>query len=400
MSRACAGYGNLYGNGQVIEMKIIYSIGARFAGGGIGTIAYQAVRGLHQHGLLHRLLCGSFRPTDIPREKIRSVDWPNRALRKLATFDASKRLWYLDSLLFDAWSYWKLEPADLFLVWSNYGLRSIKRARAMGMMIGVNHASSHPLHQVRLLKEEWDRWGEKFQVFESAVHRAIAELETADYVLIPSEYVRHTFLNEDFPENRLLQIPFGVDIARFRPSLHRMGSPFRVLFAGQIGIRKGVPYLLEAWRELGWRDAELWLVGRVEAGFYPLLSRWQGLDGLKIIGYAADPVSLFQQADIFAFPTIEEGSALVTYEALACGLPVVTTSNAGSVVEDGVQGFIVPVRDVNALAERLEELRADEGRRLAMGRMARQRAEILTWERYGDTLSQHLANVGLHHLSA
>jgi len=77
----------------------------------------------------------------------------------------------------------------------------------------------------------------------------------------------------------------------------------------------------------------------------------------------------------------------VTYEALACGLLVVTTPNAGSVVRDGVEGFIVPIREVEALAAALERLRADEQLRREMGRAARARAEEFTWDKYGDQLA-------------
>jgi glycosyltransferase involved in cell wall biosynthesis len=101
-------------------------------------------------------------------------------------------------------------------------------------------------------------------------------------------------------------------------------------------------------------------------------------------------VAVYQQADVFTFPTIEEGSALVTYEALACGLPVVTTPNAGSVVRDGVEGLLVPIRNVEALAAALECLRADERLRREMGRAARARAEEFTWDGYGETLARVL----------
>jgi glycosyltransferase involved in cell wall biosynthesis len=371
-------------------MKVVYSIAARFAGGGIGTTAYHAVRGLHRHGLLQRLLCGSFRPTEIPGEKIRATGLPSRALRKLATFDASGWLWHLQNLLFDAWASRRLEPADLFHVWNNHGLASLRRAREMGMVTVVNRASSHPLYCTRLLKEEHARWEIAFRSSQSALRRSVAEMEEADYVLIPSDFVRCSFLEEGFPEHRLLQVSFGADTTRFRPAEERDSHPFRVLFVGQIGIRKGIPYLLEAWQQLGWRDAELWLVGRIEAGISPILTRWERLPGMKISGYVPDPASLYQQADVFAFPTIEEGSALVTYEALACGLPVVTTPNAGSVVRDGVEGFIVPLRDVNALAERLERLRGDERLRQEMGRAARRRAVAHTWDRSGDLVAEVL----------
>ena len=367
-------------------MKVIYSIGARFAGGGIGTTAYHAVRGLHRQGMLQRLLCGSFRPTEIPRQKIRALGLPSRALRKLATYDRSGWLWYLHSRLFDAWASRLLEPADLFHVWGNHGLRSLRRAKEMGMVTVVERASSHPLYQARLLEEEYAHWGLHVSTPQAALPRALAEMEVADHVLIPSDFVRQSFLEHGFPEGKLLQVPFGTDTDRFRPAHGLSSHPFRVLFVGQVGIRKGVPYLLEAWQRLGWRDAKLWIVGRPAAEFRSTLARYRDLAGLYLKGYMTDPVATYRQADVFAFPTIEEGSALVTYEALACGLPVVTTPNAGSVVRDGVEGLIVPIRDVEALAAALERLRADERLRQEMGKAARVRAEAFTWEQYGRLL--------------
>jgi glycosyltransferase involved in cell wall biosynthesis len=264
----------------------------------------------------------------------------------------------------------------------------------MGMKTVVERASSHPLFQASLLREEYARWGLTFRIPQAALRRAIAEMEVADYVLIPSDFVRHTFVEQGFPKERLLQVPFGVDTARFRPVNGQSSHPFRVLFVGQVGIRKGVPYLLEAWQRLGWQDAELWLVGRPSAEFLPILARYRDLPGLRLIGYVTDPVAVYQQADVFTFPTIEEGSALVTYEALACGLPVVTTPNAGSVVRDGVEGFIVPTRDVEALVAVLERLRADERLRLGIGWAARQRAEAFTWERYETSLARICTAIG------
>ncbi|MDW8293031.1 MAG: glycosyltransferase, partial [Anaerolineae bacterium] len=98
------------------------------------------------------------------------------------------------------------------------------------------------------------------------------------------------------------------------------------------------------------------------------------------IGHMSDPVSAYQQADIFVFPTIEEGSALVTYEAMACGLPVITTPNAGALMQDGEEGFLIPIRDVEALAERIEGLRSNPLLRRKVGEAARRRAISLSWE--------------------
>lgn len=367
-------------------MKVIYAIGARFAGGGIGTTAYHAVRGLHRHGMLHRLLVGSCRSTEIPREIIRSLGLPSRVLRKLAVYDQSGWLLRLHNLLYDRWAACHLEPANLFHIWGNHGLLSLCRAKALGMETVVERASSHPLFQADLLREEYARWGLTFRIPQAVLRRGMTEMEVADYVLIPSDFVRQSFLERGFPESKLLQVPFGTDTSRFRPTDGREPHPFRILFVGQVGIRKGVPYLLQAWQQLGWQDAELWLLGRVTPEMKAILPSYQDVPGVRFVGYTPDPVAVYQSADVFAFPTIEEGSALVTYEALACGLPVVTTPHAGSVVRDGVEGFIIPIRDVEALAAALERLRADERLRREMRKAARARAETFTWERYGDAL--------------
>jgi glycosyltransferase involved in cell wall biosynthesis len=340
--------------------------------------------------MLHRLLVGSYRPTEIPREKIRSLGLPSRVLRKLAVYDRTGWLWHLHNLLYDRWAARHLEAANLFHVWGNHGLVSLRQARAMGMKTVVERASSHPLFQAGLLREEYARWGLTFRIPQAALRRAIAEMEVADYVLIPSDFVRQTFLECGFPESKLLQVPFGTDTSRFRPADERGPHPFRTLFVGQVGIRKGVSYLLEAWQQLGWQDAELWLLGQVSPEMKAILPSYRDLPGVRFIGYTPDPVAVFQSADVFAFPTIEEGSALVTYEALACGLPVVTTPNAGSVVRDGVEGFIMSIRDVEALAAALECLRADERLRREMGQAARARAEEFTWDGYGETLARVL----------
>ena len=94
----------------------------------------------------------------------------------------------------------------------------------------------------------------------------------------------------------------------------------------------------------------------------------------------------FLKADIFVLPTLCEGMALVHLEALACGLPVITTHNCGSVVRDGEEGFIVPIRDAEKLADRIEQLLADDNLRQQMSQKARERAKEFTWEKYRERL--------------
>jgi glycosyltransferase involved in cell wall biosynthesis len=107
----------------------------------------------------------------------------------------------------------------------------------------------------------------------------------------------------------------------------------------------------------------------------------------------ADIKKEFLAADVFVLPTIAEGSALVTYEALACGLPVITTPNCGSVVRDGIDGFIVPVRNVEALADAIERVVSDRTLRATLSANARERAKEFTWARYGERLIDALSSL-------
>jgi glycosyltransferase involved in cell wall biosynthesis len=354
----------------------------------MGTIAYYGARELYRRGLIQRILCGAYAPTEIPLEAIRAIGLLNRLLCKLASLEPSGWLWYVQAVLYDGWAARHVTPASLFHVWGGYGSRSLRRAKALGMTTVVQIASSHPNFQNRLMREEFARWGQTWRVCTAGLARTLREIDQADYVLIPSDFVRESFLAEGIPESKLIQMPFGVDVSRFTPAAASEGRPFRAVFVGQVGLRKGVPYLLEAWKRLGWRDAELWLVGRVLPEIKEVLKTYADLSGVQTVGFLGAPAAAYQQADIFVLPSIEEGSALVTYEAMACGLPVVTTPNAGSLIRDGVEGFIVPIRDPDALAARMEHLRADAQLRREMGRAACARVETLTWEKHGQELSR------------
>lgn len=369
-------------------MRVTYSIGARFAGGGIGNSAYHAVRGLVRHGGLCRLLCGSYVSTDIPQERIKAMGLASRVLRRLAVYGFGHQITHAHNLIYDRWAARQIPSCDWFHGWGGFCLRSLARAKALGAVTSVERASVHPITQVTLLREEYANWGMGFGRPKAALDRDLAEIAAADYVLIPSSHVRETFVSNGVPERKLIEVPFGVNTTRFRPVRQQQSSarPFTVLFVGHVNLGKGVPYLLDAWERLDWHDAELCLVGRITTDVRHLLPRYADLTGVRVLGHQIDPVSFYHQADVFAFPSLHEGSALVTYEALACGLPVVTTPRAGSVVRDGAEGIIVPIRDAEALASALERLRFDEPLRQKMRSAARARAEEFTWTRYGDRL--------------
>jgi glycosyltransferase involved in cell wall biosynthesis len=156
---------------------------------------------------------------------------------------------------------------------------------------------------------------------------------------------------------------------------------FRILFVGQLSQRKGIKYLLEAVKQLRIPQLELTLVGGIVGSGKGLIAYRDDFQHVDNVPHY-EVHHYFQRADVFVYPSLHEGSAIAIYEALASGLPVITTPNSGSVVRDGVDGFVVPIRDVDALTEKILALWENDEMRKEMGRNARSHSERFTWETY------------------
>jgi alpha-maltose-1-phosphate synthase len=226
-------------------------------------------------------------------------------------------------------------------------------------------------------------------VGESALPRVVQERMLADILLAPSDYVVNCLVSAGVPENHILKIPYGVDPETFRQKASmRSDDVFRAVFVGRIGRRKGVPQLLEAWRRLALPQAELLLVGEPDEDGRRLLKRYAGL--YRFVGSHPkyEVHRFFQESDVFVFPSLAEGSAYVTYEALASELPVVTTPNSGSVIRDGIDGLIVGPGDVDGLCDRIRLLYDDPDLRRWMGAQGRELVRRhFTWRHYRRRIS-------------
>jgi glycosyltransferase involved in cell wall biosynthesis len=210
--------------------------------------------------------------------------------------------------------------------------------------------------------------------------RFIEEYELADLLIVLSEKAADSFRVQGFPEEKLFYLPRGVDIERFKPGPRP--PLFRAIFSGALIERKGIHVLLEAWHRLDLKDAELWLVGAVHEEAKPHLKRY-GRDNIRVIGFAKDLENYLSQGTIYIFPSSLEGSAKTTYEAAACGLPLITTRESGDVVRDGVEGLIVPPENVDRLAEAILHLYQNPEIVERMSTAARARVvENFTWDHF------------------
>lgn len=263
-------------------------------------------------------------------------------------------------------------------------LHSFQHARQLGVCTVLDVPIT--LNAFQIVAEEKQSLGIPSRCSKLAP-RLQAEVLSADYVLVPSDIVAKSTVALGLSPARVITIPFGVDVARFRPrspSQAHANHKFRVLFVGRFDIRKGIHHLLEAWRELALPESELVIVGPSGDPKFvrEMRARYRGL--FTEVGYVphSQLSELYAQADVYVFPSLAEGSAYVTYEALASGLPCIVTSEAGSVVRDGIEGFVVPRGDIPSLKEHILRLYHDGALRRQMSVAARERAQEYSWQHY------------------
>jgi glycosyltransferase involved in cell wall biosynthesis len=271
------------------------------------------------------------------------------------------------------------------------GLELLEHAREQGLFRVMEQTIAPCPVEDRLLAEEraawldWDppRQGGPFRAALAARERA--EWECADLIVCGSDFVRRGIAECGGPAERCVVVPYGVGAY---PPQDRQQRPLEdilhVLAVGEVGLRKGAPYVLEAACAAKGLAQFRWC-GRVAVSPVAAmkLAEWVELPGAvprpRIEGHYA-------WANVFLLPSICEGSATVCYEALASGLPIITTENAGSVVRDAIDGFIVPIRDSEAVAEKLCLLARDRELLKWMSDNARARAREFTVPKYGERL--------------
>jgi glycosyltransferase involved in cell wall biosynthesis len=260
---------------------------------------------------------------------------------------------------FDRWARRQIVPSDHII--SSYGFANacFLATRASGGKTFLEAGNSHPQQFWDTLVEEHARWGCPLPPVYPPYHqRAVAMLGDVDYVLSPSRYVSDSFLHRGFAPERIIYNPFTCDLSCFQPASkpRDKNRPLTLIHTGMLGLRKGAPYLLEAFRQIRKRHpaTRLLLVSQIHDSIKPILARYRDLP-IEWSPSLPPPklAELLRQADLFVMPTLEEGFARVLTEALACGLPVITTGHAGvnDFIIPGKNGEIVPVRDADAVTE-------------------------------------------------
>jgi starch synthase len=312
----------------------------------------------------------------------------NRSRFYPAAISSKMNSW--NTLAFDRWTSRQIAPCDAFIAISGAGLLTGRKVQANGGRFICDRGSTHQRYQEDVVAEEYRCWNLPQPL--SKPHIAIREEEiyaTADAITVPSTVAQRSFVAMRIPAEKVHVIPYGVRLDHFTCTAEPPENSFEVLFAGQVSLRKGIPYLLQAFARLKHPNKRLTIAGAIQDDIRSLLSTLP-TGNVVFTGSLPQPqlAKKMSASHLLVLPSIEEGLALVQGQAMACGCPVVATTATGAedLFTDGEQGFIIPDRDIDALTERMQQIADDPTLHRRLSEAALLRVKTLGgWDQYGET---------------
>jgi glycosyltransferase involved in cell wall biosynthesis len=239
------------------------------------------------------------------------------------------------------------------------------------------------------LNQEWE-----LSLPKKDYEHLVEETRLASHFMVASSFTRASLVEQGIQPDKITVIPYGVDLDRFHPCVtpKRTTGPLRLLFVGRINQRKGIKYLLEALRDFRPEEVHLTVCGRVVDGL-DLFNNVGSQVEIRSSVSDTELVKAYLDAELFVFPSVAEGFGQVLLEAMASGLPILSTNHtaAPDLIEDGVEGFIVEPRRPDALAERITWAIKHREEVSEMGRKARLRAEDFDWCRFRKQVAKAVA---------
>ena len=381
-------------------IRVLYSFPHKLGAQRICYAAWQHVQGLANAGaevttfpgVLHRLLSPNIKvqPT-LARGKVRI---PYKLLGRMGS-----------GILHD-WIVARRLPKlvgqiDVIHTFPLGALQTLKTAKRLGITTILERCNAHTAYAYSVVQKECQRLGvtmpkgHEHDYHANYLRREEQEYAAADYLLCPSEFVARTFLERGFPKERLARFQYGCD-SRCQPATTPR-DPKRgltVLFAAGCAPRKGLHYALEAWlKSSAHKTGTLLVVGEFIPGYAELLADKLAHPSVKRLGFRKDLPDVMRDSDILVLPSIEEGSALVTYDARVSGCVLAVSDASGAVCQHMENALVHPVGDVAALAEHFTRLDQDRVLLEKLRASSLRTADELTWKAAGEKMLQEYRRI-------
>jgi len=288
---------------------------------------------------------------------------------------------------------------DIVHCWPSGALETIRTARKLGIKTVLERPSAHTGYVFKVTEDECRRLGAKLKKLhyaafnESKLAREESEFAAADKLLCPSEFVVKTFLAKGFQENRLLRHQYGYDPAIFSPPKpghdKRDGSPFTMVYVGDCFPLKGLHFALEAWVESkASKTGKFLICGRFVPQYKELLKNYLSHPTVECLGHVRDVQRVMVTSHALVLPSLAEGSALVTYEARACGCVLLVSDASGAVCEHNKDALIHKPGDVKTLREQIDMLASDARLFSRLRTSSISGVSELTWDKAAERLIQ------------
>ncbi len=361
---------------------------------------FELAHQLHRRGHLRKLFStwpwARLKREGLPRDLVGTFPLIHTAdylLNRTRFYPASlsSRMNSWNALSFDRWTNALIGPTDALIAISGAGLLTGRTVQQRGGKFICDRGSTHQRFQEQVLDAEYRRWGAPLPLLKPHITlREEALYAQADAITVPSTVAKRSFVTMGVAAEKVHVIPYGVRLDKFTRTTPPPDSDasFQVLFAGQVSLRKGIPYLLEAFASLKHPRKHLTVVGSIQDDIRNLL-KTLSTEHVTFTGSIpqTELAEKMSASHLLVLPSVEEGLALVQGQAMACGCPVLTTVATGAedLFTDGVEGFIVPDRDVDALTARLQQIADDPALQQRLSEAALRRVQHLGgWDTYGE----------------
>ncbi len=374
-------------------MKVILSTLGKFH-------TFDLARELHARGALSAIYSGypffKVRNEGLPQELIHTFPWvqgtfmafpwkhhlPNSFVREWRHFSATT---------FGAWVTRNLPECDLYVGLSGSALPVGKKAHQRGARYVCDRGSAHIRLQDELLRDEYERWGMPFSGIDPrTIALEKAEYAEADRITVPSNFAYRSFIEQGMSAEKMRLLPYGVNLSRFQPVAEPAAGRFDVLFVGGMSLQKGIQYLVQAYQKISHPAKSLTFVGAPSQELIAMLKmRGMWPSDARVLGHMpqTELKNVMSRSHVLVLPSIQDGFGMVMAQAMACACPVIASRNTGGedLFSDGREGCSVPIRDVDALAGRLQHLADHPEARTNMGQLALERVQSIGgWHDYGE----------------